>query len=326
MKTPPPRLILEYLPLGNLDDQDRKQRISEYETLTILRQGLNALNCLHEEGIVRRDIKPENILVQWRDRFHFHIKLSDFGLSKAEGTLKTAVGTYVYAAAEVFESSEYTNACDIWSLGVVIFQYGYDLPSNNGEEKGRRWCKKIIRKLNNWDSDPSIDFLSNNMLVFESERRPSAEDCYLEALYLPDPSWERSLTPTPGSYADENQATVVHQPAGQAVGPEHDESFDSIRSSEIRKYIRSNIGHVNSNAPDSNASTVILETRKRSMTPSASTMRATKRRGVTTVAADSESRLQSSVVEVLEGHIVDRPWTRSDSEFVACLQQEVEGF
>lgn len=82
LEMPSPRLILEYLPLGNLDDQNRKQRISEYENLRILRQGLNALNCLHEEGIVHRDIKPENILVQSRDRFSFHIKLSDFGLSK----------------------------------------------------------------------------------------------------------------------------------------------------------------------------------------------------------------------------------------------------
>lgn len=258
METPSPRLILEYLPLGNLEDQNRKQRISERESLIILRQGLNALNCLHEEGIVHRDIKPENILVETRDRVSFHIKLSDFGLSKADGTLKTAVGTYIYAAAEVFESSNYSSACDIWSLGVVVFQYGYSLPPNSGQERGRRWCQTIIRTLNDWDSDPLIDFLSNNMLVFEPERRYSAEDCYPEALCLPDPSPEHSLTPMPASYADKNQATVAHQPAGQAV-----ESFDSIRSSEIRKYIRSNTGHANSDASESNASTVILETRKR---------------------------------------------------------------
>lgn len=96
------------------------------------------------------------------------------------------------------------------------------------------------------------------MLAFEPERRYSAEDCYLEALCLPDPSPEHSLTPMPASHADKNQATVAHQPAGQAV-----ESFDSIRSSEIRKYIRSNTGRANSDASESNASTVILETRKR---------------------------------------------------------------
>ncbi len=200
---------------------------------------------------------------------------------------------------------------------MVIFQYGYNLPLNNGEEKGRRWCKKIIQNLNNWDSDPLIDFLSNNMLVFESEKRTSAEDCYLEALYLPDASWEHGLTSTPALYADENQATVVYQ----AGDPEHDKSFDSIHSSEIQKYIRSNIRHANSNA-----STVIVETRKRLITPSASTMRATKRQGGMTVAADSASRVQSLVVEVLKGHNVDRPWTRSDAELAACLQQEIKRF
>ncbi|KAF2834208.1 Pkinase-domain-containing protein, partial [Patellaria atrata CBS 101060] len=121
-----PRLIMEYLPLGSLANQ---HRITEYETITLLYQGLSALNYLHTEEIVHRDLKPENILVQCRDTANFSIKIADFGMAKDGSFLKTVCGTRLYAAPEIWKGSPYTSKVDIWSLGVIAFKYARGLPN-----------------------------------------------------------------------------------------------------------------------------------------------------------------------------------------------------
>ncbi|KAK0717155.1 kinase-like domain-containing protein [Lasiosphaeria miniovina] len=136
------RMILEYAPLGTLEDQAGVEWFSPQESLEILRQGLSALRHLHEreDPIVHRDIKPGNILVQSRNPLH--IKLSDFGLSKeSQDYLNTLCGTRLYAAPEIFRHQSYDSAVDIWSLGVVIFEYAHQLPNFRGSQPfdGLRW-------------------------------------------------------------------------------------------------------------------------------------------------------------------------------------------
>ena len=58
-----PLLVMEYLSFRNLKVQHSFKRITEEETITVLYQGLQALNYLHTQGLVHRDIKPENILI-----------------------------------------------------------------------------------------------------------------------------------------------------------------------------------------------------------------------------------------------------------------------
>jgi len=194
-------MLLEYLPLGNLHDQDKYRRITEREIVTVLSQSLDALRAVHAEGLTHRDIKPENILVQSRDPLH--IKLADFGLSKAACDLKTFCGTHLYAAPEIYDTRRgtyYTNAVDIWSLGVVAFQYAYGLPTFNGKG-GVGWCGRIISQLNDWDSDLLLDFLSTTMLIIEPKRRLSAKDCWEKALQLSNFSERRCSPPTQPSYS-----------------------------------------------------------------------------------------------------------------------------
>ncbi len=208
--TPWPQLTLEYIPFGSLQDQ---KNISNAECLTILWQGLLALSDLHgrKEPIVHRDIKPANILIHSRDPFH--IKLSDFGLSRVSNDLTTYCGTALYLAPEVYKSEKYTPVVDIWSLGVVIFQYAYGLPTCD-VYSGRVWCRRIIEKANDRDSEDLIDFLSTAMLVMDPKQRHSAQYCNKEALKLPVPSQDRCLTPTLASYAAGGYAPiVVYDPA-----------------------------------------------------------------------------------------------------------------
>lgn len=245
-------MILEYLPLKSLEYQHKRQPISEDETLAVLHQGLLALTYLHRQTppIMHRDIKPANILVQ--SRIPFHIKLADFGLSKASDYLATLCGSLIYAAPEVViyvrsqsaRCVKYSKAVDIWSLGVVIFQYTCGLPDDDGLE-GLAWCKKIVMELNDWDSDCLIDILST-MIVMEPDLRDSAEICLHKTLEMPDLG--RFLKSTSAFYEHQQpQRGEVYQQGAVAYSAEgrrdswQEDSNDLFRESEIQRYIKSKV-------------------------------------------------------------------------------------
>jgi serine/threonine protein kinase len=95
----------------------------------ITRQVIKGLQVMHENGIAHRDLKPDNIFVV--SMSPVWVKLGDFGISKRihSGTAyRSRVCTDYYAAPEVLgidstsESSIYTNAVDMWSLGCVVYE------------------------------------------------------------------------------------------------------------------------------------------------------------------------------------------------------------
>lgn len=213
---------MEYLPLGNLKAQER---ITDTESLTILCQSLDALTAVHEDGIVHRDVKPENILIQSRNPLQ--IKLSDFGLSKASLDLQTFCGTHEYAAPEIYStgrSTSYTEACDIWSLGVVVFEYAYGpLPRLRNKDVGVPWCQKIVNLLHDWDSDALVDLLSNAMLVIEPGSRLCARACWEQALQV---SWDRCGTPTPASCESDHLPSIRLSPTPLYCDRRRDATLD----------------------------------------------------------------------------------------------------
>lgn len=83
---------------------------------------ISALGYLHSQGIIYRDLKLENLLLD-KDG---HIKVADFGLCKEDitygRTTKTFCGTPEYLAPEVLDDNDYGQAVDWWGTGVVMYE------------------------------------------------------------------------------------------------------------------------------------------------------------------------------------------------------------
>jgi len=118
-------LVMHLCKGGELLDrlhQQANSRYSEKVACQYIKEMLSAIRYCHDNNIVHRDLKLENFLLD-NDDNNSSLKLIDFGLSayfKESQKLRRAVGTPYYVAPEVLRSN-YTSACDIWSLGVIAY-------------------------------------------------------------------------------------------------------------------------------------------------------------------------------------------------------------
>jgi calcium-dependent protein kinase len=116
-------LVMEYCSGGELLERViHEGHLSERRTGTIMNQAFKAVKYLHDKGIAHRDIKTENFLFADRTE-NAKIKLIDFGLSKHFNNsipMTTMVGTPYYIAPEVLKGN-YSEKCDAWSLGVMMY-------------------------------------------------------------------------------------------------------------------------------------------------------------------------------------------------------------
>lgn len=100
----------------------KRQRLSDRRTRQFSRQIVSALDYLHRNSIVHRDLKIENIMI---DKSGRNIKIIDFGLSNLfcpERQLTTYCGSLYFAAPELLKATPYSGPeVDVWSLGVVIY-------------------------------------------------------------------------------------------------------------------------------------------------------------------------------------------------------------
>jgi serine/threonine protein kinase len=120
--------IMEFIDGTDLRRMIQSGKLSPAEALAIVPQVCEALQFAHEEGIVHRDVKPENILLDKKGR----VKIADFGLAKLLDRPATAytltqagqrMGTPHYMAPEQIEHpGQVDHRADIYSLGVVFYE------------------------------------------------------------------------------------------------------------------------------------------------------------------------------------------------------------
>lgn len=91
---------------------------------------MHAISYLHSKGIVHRDLKLDNVMVdglETGDLNKIRVKLIDFGMSKftqhgdSKINLTTYAGTLDFMAPEILENKDYDLTCDLWSMGVITY-------------------------------------------------------------------------------------------------------------------------------------------------------------------------------------------------------------
>ncbi len=139
-------IVMEYIEGENLGDKIKVEETGlDYKTtplqlmqindiISIVLEVCKGLEKAHKAGIVHRDIKLENILIDRDGR----VKILDFGLAKLKGTSKlteesVAIGTAFYMSPEQLRGEEFDHRTDIWSLGVVMYAMAACLLPFQGE-------------------------------------------------------------------------------------------------------------------------------------------------------------------------------------------------
>jgi calcium-dependent protein kinase len=166
------------------------QSFTEEQARGIFLQVMNAISFIHSRNVAHRDIKPENFVFSTLSSDH--IKMIDFGLSSSfislvEAQSKqhllrmgTPVGTPFYVAPEMLNKN-YTEKCDIWSAGVMLYVILCGYPpfmSKHFEGIKKKILKgKVVFQEENWGNiSQEARQLITSMLVPE-EIRPTAQEC-----------------------------------------------------------------------------------------------------------------------------------------------------
>ncbi|KAJ8383759.1 hypothetical protein AAFF_G00215180 [Aldrovandia affinis] len=177
-------LVMELMRGGELLDRILLQKcFSEREASAVLCTITKTVEYLHSQGVVHRDLKPSNILYVDETGDPESIRICDFGFAKQlraeNGLLMTPCYTANFVAPEVLKRQGYDAACDIWSLGILLYTMlaGFT-PFANGPDDtpeeilARIGSGKYALSGGNWDtvSDAAKDIVSKMLHVDPHQR------------------------------------------------------------------------------------------------------------------------------------------------------------
>ena len=175
-------IAYEYVQGSTLRETLRSGKLGDRDAVEAAAQILDALAHAHRLGIVHRDVKPSNVLVEVSQSIS--IKLLDFGLAQFdEADTLTAVGdvpgTLAYIAPERLRGEEATAASDVWAVGVLLWEalvgehpfWGVPLPQVAAAIEAGAKPIGTARA----DLPPAVADAVSSALTVDPARRPSAE-------------------------------------------------------------------------------------------------------------------------------------------------------
>eukprot|EP00934_Nitzschia_sp_Nitz4_P003801 Nitzschia sp. Nitz4//scaffold21_size171442//162605//163609//NITZ4_002193-RA/size171442-processed-gene-0.62-mRNA-1//-1//CDS//3329542507//3791//frame0 len=182
-------LILEYSPGGELYKKlTSKGHFNEKTSAKYIKDLALALDYCHEKHVIHRDIKPENLLLG----AHSEIKIADFGWSVHAPTSRrtTLCGTLDYLPPEMVEGREHDEKVDIWSLGVLLYEFLFGGPPFEAEGHSatyRRISRVDLRFPSKPDVSEDAKDLIRRLLAKDPSRRMRLRD-------VPNHRWVRKMT------------------------------------------------------------------------------------------------------------------------------------
>ena len=215
-----------------------------------------ALKTLQNKGIMHRDIKPSNMFLIEKDEKKT-IKLGDFGCAIQKQENKSdQIGTYLYNAPEVLQNLEYDEKCDLWSLGISLFElyfgflpYSPSATSNNmlkyiyGDKK---WTFRKTKDPNiepphtpkkPKDIIPNLDVLFRRLLTLDPKSRMTLDE-YYDYVFNKD-----FMKPGLISINNNPEYTKIYQSIEDEEAPEYNVGIDQ-ESKDDEKIEKKNVGKI----------------------------------------------------------------------------------
>ena len=162
---------------------DKKEGFTIEEIYNIMNQLNNTFRIMNKNKIIHRDIKLENIVVKMnKEKKEIKYKLTDYGMSKQlmDTIGKSYVGTALTMAPEIFEGGgekKYDEKCDLWSIGIIIYQLFFKEYPYKGETQLAIYnnIKNFGRKILKRTKNNNLDNLIDSLLIKEPNKRINYE-------------------------------------------------------------------------------------------------------------------------------------------------------
>eukprot|EP01098_Paradermamoeba_levis_P005560 TRINITY_DN2344_c0_g1_i1.p1 TRINITY_DN2344_c0_g1~~TRINITY_DN2344_c0_g1_i1.p1 ORF type:complete len:458 (-),score=177.99 TRINITY_DN2344_c0_g1_i1:206-1489(-) len=178
-----------------------ESRFDEQRTKFYVAEIAIGLDYLHSQGVIYRDLKPENVLLAADG----HVKMTDFGISKAgllgkNDRTQTFCGTPEYLAPEVIKGEPYGKEIDWWSLGTIMYEMLTGAPPFMEEDVQKMYVKILKAPI---DMPDGLSSDGRSLLLQLLERDPKKRLKDFETLkkhpFFKDINWEKlynkQLTP-----------------------------------------------------------------------------------------------------------------------------------